>query len=453
MRLARRVPATLKMSTTEDPSTTTIIGSSQAADNDVAKYKRVLSLARSSLEASQANLAVKDQQIGQLIKALEEEKKKNKVLEEKSRNKTSGRDDDTAAVPRKILCRVDIDGVIWILIEYDDSDDGWKSLDNEQDLQDFIQRIPGVPLVCPSKCLSADESSRILDESNRRIERIVEEFRRFKVRTEIARKQKDAETRQSIINGTSISPILSPSSFKENNNQDNSGNINNSVNGAISMDIVFLNEEIQRMKTASNEQESLWRLSYDKVVKENEVLRTKGGETLLAMQWRNRYESCLKEKEDLVEKLKAFNDTSSYNSSSKSGGGHRGSSSSSVVNSNSSSGSYVSWDNRYRGGGGGEVDPDGEYGNYTADNVSSKIQYVRHMIFQYLSCRDPEVKVHIETALMAIFRMTNAEREVIETIRKEEAQDALTSIADFFGSLSSSIASSTTTVATAAVTY
>jgi hypothetical protein len=420
------------MSATEDPSTA---GSSQAVDNDVAKYKRVLSLARSSLEASQANLAVKDQQIGQLIKALEEEKKKNKVLEEKSRSKTSGRDDDATAVPRKILCRVDIDGVIWILIEYDDSDDGWKSLDNEQDLLDFIQRIPGVPLVCPSKCLSADESCRILDESNRRIERIVEEFRRYKVRTEIARKQKDAETRQSIINGTSISPILSPISFKE-NNQDS---FNNGVNGTISMDIVFLNEEIQRMKTASTEQESLWRLSYDKVLKENEVLRTKGGETLLAMQWRNRYETCLKEKEDLVEKLKAFNDAS-YNSTSKSGG-HRGSSNSS----GGSSGSYVSWDNRYRSG---EVDPDGEYGSYAADNVSSKIQYVRHMIFQYLSCRDPEVKVHIETALMAIFRMTNAEREVIETIRKEEAQDALTSIADFFGSLSSSLASSTTAAVT-----
>ena len=425
------------MSSTEDPST--ITGSSQAADNDVAKYKRVLSLARSSLEASQANLAVKDQQIGQLIKALEEEKKKNKALEEKNRSKTSGRDDDTAAVPRKILCRVDIDGVIWILIEYDDSDDSWKSLDNEQDLLDFIQRIPGVPLVCPSKCLTADESSRVLEESSRRIERIVEEFRRYKVRTEIARKQKDAETRQSIINGTSISPILSPSSFKE-NNQDNTGSsMSNGVNGAISTDIVFLNEEIQRMKTASSEQESLWRLSYDKVLKENEVLRTKGGETLLAMQWRNRYETCLKEKEDLVEKLKAFNDASYNSTVSKSG--HRGGSSSAV--SSYSSGGYVSWDNRYRG----EVDPDGEYGNYAVDNVSSKIQYVRHMIFQYLSCRDPEVKVHIETALMAIFRMTIAEREVIETIRKEEAQDALTSIADFFGSLSSSLASSTTTAA------
>jgi hypothetical protein len=67
---------------------------------------------------------------------------------------------------------------------------------DEQELLDFIQRIPGVPLVVPSKCLSVEESHRILEDSNRRIERIVEEFRRFKVRTEIARKQKDAENRQ-----------------------------------------------------------------------------------------------------------------------------------------------------------------------------------------------------------------------------------------------------------------
>ena len=43
----------------------------------VAKYKRLLSLARSSLEANQCSLAAKDQQINQLITTLEEEKSKN----------------------------------------------------------------------------------------------------------------------------------------------------------------------------------------------------------------------------------------------------------------------------------------------------------------------------------------------------------------------------------------
>ena len=130
--------------------------SEEASTDEVAKYKRVLSLARSSLEANQATIAAKDQQISQLIKALEEEKANNKI------KRVIGKDEEAALIPRKILCRVDVDDQIWILVEYDDFDDCWKRLDSEQDLDDFIQRIPGVPLVCPPRCLSMEESSRIV---------------------------------------------------------------------------------------------------------------------------------------------------------------------------------------------------------------------------------------------------------------------------------------------------
>lgn len=123
---------------------------------EIAKYKRVLALARSSLEANQATIAVKDQQIAQLIKALEEEKSNSKA------KKVLGREEEAALTPRNILCRVDVEDTIWILIEYDDFDDTWKSMDSEQDLEDFIQRIPGVPLSCPTRCLSSEESNRIV---------------------------------------------------------------------------------------------------------------------------------------------------------------------------------------------------------------------------------------------------------------------------------------------------
>lgn len=126
---------------------------------EIAKYKRVLSLARSSLEANQATIAAKDQQIAQLIKALEEEKSNNKA------KRTLAKEEEAALVPRRILCRVDIEDSIWILIEYEEFDDAWKRMDSKQDLDDFIQRVPGVPLVCPTKCLSAEESNRIVRRS------------------------------------------------------------------------------------------------------------------------------------------------------------------------------------------------------------------------------------------------------------------------------------------------
>jgi len=45
------------------------------------------------------------------------------------------------------------------------------------------------------------------------------------------------------------------------------------------------------------------------------------------------------------------------------------------------------------------------------------------------------VKLHMETALMTIFRLTPEEREMIENKRKEDATDALSSITSFLGSL------------------
>lgn len=129
-------------------------GSGGGQEDVVAKYKRLLSMARSSLEANQEIIASKDQQIAKLISALEDEKSK--------RHSRSNKEEDGQNFPRRILCRVDVEGNIWVLLEYESSSDEWKSFANEQALQDFIQRIPGVPLTCPEKCLSMEESSRIV---------------------------------------------------------------------------------------------------------------------------------------------------------------------------------------------------------------------------------------------------------------------------------------------------
>lgn len=65
----------------------------------------------------------------------------------------------------------------------------------------------------------------------------------------------------------------------------------------------------------------------------------------------------------------------------------------------------------------------------------SKMQYIRHMVFQYLSCKDPVVRPHIESAVMAIFRFNEAERELIEERHKEETSDTILSLTGFLGSL------------------
>ena len=126
------------------------------AEDTVGKYKRLLALARSSLEANQASLAQKDKQISHLVAALEEEKAS------KHSRKHSGRDDESALIPRCLLRRIDVDELIWVLIEYEGSDDNWVCFGNEQELDDYIQRVPGIPLVKPQRCLTAAESAKIV---------------------------------------------------------------------------------------------------------------------------------------------------------------------------------------------------------------------------------------------------------------------------------------------------
>lgn len=71
--------------------------------------------------------------------------------------------------------------------------------------------------------------------------------------------------------------------------------------------------------------------------------------------------------------------------------------------------------------------------NYGATFTDSKINYIRSMFLQYLCCKDPLVKPHIESALIAIFRYTDEERAVIEEGHKLESQDAITALTTYFG--------------------
>ena len=143
------------------------------SEDVVSKYKRLLAMARSSLESNQATIALKDKQITQLMAALEEEKSS------KSKKPNVKDTDETGSHPRTLLRRVDVDTTIWLLVEYDASEDAWISFKNESELDEFIQRVSGVPLTKPSKCLTVQESANVQNEAKLKIDQITEEFRRY----------------------------------------------------------------------------------------------------------------------------------------------------------------------------------------------------------------------------------------------------------------------------------
>jgi hypothetical protein len=430
----------------------------------VAKYKRLLTLARSSLEANQSTLAAKDKVIIQLQKALEEEKNNTK----NNRRTVSGKDDESS-IPRNLVRRVDVDDTIWLLVEHEGTDDSWMCFGSETELNDFVQRIPGAPLPVPQRSFSPAESQRIESESRKRVERVVEEFRRYKVRTEIARKNKDAETKLAAAQRTQSGTPASASSSSGNGGTLTSQLEKSLTDGTLG-DATNI-DELHRLKAQLTEQESKWRQAYEKVVKENELLRTRGGEAMLATQWRERYEACQREKDDLAEKLKLHmkspmrGEGSNFGQKSieqayaelreeykefrrrmttpSSNEGHQlmnesmdGSHSPGTINRSFNDSYYSPMPN-----GGSNY----ELGNVSSSGGSlrsmglgeSKIQYVRHMVFQYLSCKDASVKPHMESALIALFRYNETERAAIEEQRKADDYDTIASISTFLGSFTS----------------
>ena len=56
---------------------------------------------------------------------------------------------------------------------------------------------------------------------------------------------------------------------------------------------------------------------------------------------------------------------------------------------------------------------------------AQKLQYIRELVLKLLMCSEIEVKHHMETALMALLRCSNEERQRIENRRKSEGVDPI----------------------------
>lgn len=98
---------------------------------------------------------------------------------------------------------------IWALIEFEEDNNDmpetaapprryrkWKRFDTEAELSDFIRRDTGEPLTLPPYSLAPDQSSKIQAKAKQEVSQVTEEFRRFRVRAELARKQADAHIKE-----------------------------------------------------------------------------------------------------------------------------------------------------------------------------------------------------------------------------------------------------------------
>jgi hypothetical protein len=184
---------------------------------------------------------------------------------------------------------------IWALVEYQtDSQENdalsslngkrykqWKKFANESALSDYIRRDTGEPLSLPPYSLSPDQSAKMAEEAKKAVAAVSEEFRRFRVRAEVAKKQADATVR-----------ALHSNSVQTTRMRIEGQDIESELAQAKTD-----HAKLAALRTEMAEQEARWKESYDILLAENEKLKSSGAEALLAAQWRHRYEACLKEKE------------------------------------------------------------------------------------------------------------------------------------------------------------
>lgn len=122
-----------------------------------------------------------------------------------------------------------------------------------------------------------------------------EEFRRYKVQTSIAQKQRDAQLKNA--------PSMSfPTRLTSNGGADKaaadggersvSPSISRSGSGGMSAAVVGSDQEVAR-----------WKSAYEKAVAENEHLRSRGEEAAQASQWRERFEMCERERNEALDRL------------------------------------------------------------------------------------------------------------------------------------------------------
>ncbi|OQS02245.1 purine nucleoside phosphorylase 1 [Thraustotheca clavata] len=246
------------------------------------KMKRLLVGAKRSLENKKAACEALQNQINEL-KASE-------------KNTNDGRE------PRRILQKLKQTMpmgpiLIWCLVEYASENDldedlkppecGWHSFRSEDELSDYIRKVNGEPLRVPELSLTPPEVQEVKQELSEELERVQEEFRRYRVRAEITRKQKEAEIRK-----------ISASNLAR--QQENlSGTDVQSELQAARLQV----RRLAQLQTVAEEKESEWNEKYEKLQREYQKLSGTMGETILAMEWRERYEQVLKEKTELEAKL------------------------------------------------------------------------------------------------------------------------------------------------------
>lgn len=280
------------------------------------KYKNLLKMAKERIEQQEEELKRLRAEVANGKERTEKGERESSVIPGLDENAEIGDGGELSLSIVRVCQRVKVEleahelnakggnEEIWALIEFEvvDPDQAdplslstrrtkkWKKFDSEAELTDFIRRDTGEPISLPPYSLTPIQSAKVQDDAKKTVSKITEDFRRFRVKSEMARKQADAQIRDLQTNNVESAKRLIEG---------------HEASGEKEADTPHSDKSrLERIRAEMARQETQWKEAYDVLLAENTALKSSGAEAVLASQWRQRFETCKKEKEDLEHKLK-----------------------------------------------------------------------------------------------------------------------------------------------------
>ncbi|KAL4162385.1 hypothetical protein PRNP1_002924 [Phytophthora ramorum] len=401
-------------------------GKMQEMEETETKLKRLLAMAKRSIDNSKQELVEKDE----VIEKLRDE------LSKSQQARHSWVVDASTRSPRQLLHKVSHGGLLWCLVEYadeiefeDSKEFAWHCFRDEGEIQAYADRASGEPLTLPDFSLTPYEVERVKKSLKEEIDRVQEEFRRYRVRSEITRKQKDAEIRKMSANviAKQTEQILET---------DLSGELQSSK------------AQVRRLTKAqaeAEERESDWRRKFDKLMKDYEKLSGTMGGTVLAMEWRERYEQSVREKQELEKKVEELKLVAN-GGFSDSGNGDLQSLRQEFAQYRKRALNAVEQKEKelsdiqaqYHENGGGSsnasrtnsfkeirvrrmsMESNSSLSGFETPNATKTNEYLKNIVYKYMASDQDEAKEHMEKAIATVLNFTPAEVTSIQEKRKQQ---------------------------------
>lgn len=391
------------------------------------KYKSLLKMAKERIQAQEEELEKMQSRISELEEAQKSGVSSSNNVNTLTENRSADEIDSILRICQRIKIQEssksshpstsnnnsetnkDSEEEIWALVEYETNPEAptsyrkykkWESFTSESKLSDFIRRDAGEPLSLPPYSLTPKQSESIQHESQKAVANITEEFRRFRVRSEVARKQADATVRALHSNNVVTTRAKIHGQDLENELQQARTD----------------HAQLASLQRELAEQDSNWKDAYRALLAENKALKSSGAEALLAAQWRQRYEACQSEKDDLETNFKMAQgqlDILSRNNKAKDAGKYE-------VKYRDLKESFRLYRKKAK-----EIFESQQSGNTQLLNMNdrgledAKMIYLKNLMVSYLSS-DPAVRDHMEGAIGTVLKFSEDEILRIDKKREEE---------------------------------